>query len=98
MRKSHKVESIVNILSYLDSVNRFRLIRFSNLTDKEKQLLILRYCRGLDWKEISYIHGFIFGTDCLNKKHKKTCEKMYEWLIKSKYIETRELDYLRVFL
>lgn len=73
-----ETKTVKYILANLGTLEREQLINNSNLTEKEKQVLTLRFSKGKQVKECTEI--FNMELEAFNKLQKKSVYKLYHWL------------------
>lgn len=57
------------------------ILNFSNLTDREREVILCRLVKGLTLKECSEL--FVMEEDSVNKMQKRVCIKLYKFLTQS---------------
>lgn len=76
--ETQETKTVKYILQNLSTLEREQLIDNSNLTDKEKQVLTLRFSKGKQVKECTELLNMEF--EAFNKLQKKSVFKLYHWL------------------
>ena len=81
MKESKEVSFCKKVFSSAGRTKSIVILDNSNLTDREKELMICRFLKGLSLKECSEL--FLLEEDSVNKAQKKTCIKLYNFLTQS---------------
>lgn len=78
MKETLEVHYCKNLFNSLGSKERESIIRLSNLTNREKMLIISRFIEGMSLQESAeQLHIEI---DSVVKAQRKILKKLYQWL------------------
>lgn len=78
MDKCKEIKFCRNLFFLLGREEKVSIIRNSNLTDKETDFMLRRFCDGLTIKELA--EKINLGIDATKWQQKVVCKKFYAWL------------------
>lgn len=81
MKISKEVEFCKKLFLSTGRSEGLNILNYSNLTDREKEIINCRLLKGLTLKECAEI--FLMEEDSINKFQKRICTKLYNFLTQS---------------
>lgn len=81
MKPCKEVEYCKKLFMSAGRIAGINILNFSNLTDREREVILCRLIKGLTLKECSEL--FVMEEDSVNKMQKRVCIKLYKFLTQS---------------
>lgn len=78
MIKSKEVTVIRELFYILGRDDKLKLLKYSNLTNRERQIMTMRFIVGLSTKETA--EKLNMDIDTFNQAQKKIYVKLYSWI------------------
>lgn len=81
MKISKEVDFCKRLLMSTGRAEGLNILNYSNLTDREREIINCRFLKGLSLKECAEI--FLMEEDSVNKLQKRICVKLFNFLTQS---------------